>query len=195
VAIAAAALLAGAIAAGALWMLNERAAERSAAVQSKGEALVGGPFSLVDHNGRRRSDADFRGRYMLVFFGFTHCPDVCPTTLALITEALKKLGPRAEEIVPIFVSVDPARDTPEAMKQYLKSFDPRFVGLTGTEDDVAKTANAYRVFVNKHAHESGGYAVDHSSVIYLMDKGGRFLANYALEQGPDAIAEDLKKRI
>ncbi|MGQ0740701.1 MAG: SCO family protein [Alphaproteobacteria bacterium] len=190
----AATLLVGAIAGASLWVLNERAAERTQAVRGEGEAQVGGPFSLVDQNGARRTEADFRGKYMLVFFGFTHCPDVCPTTLAVISDALDRLGAAGRNIIPIFITVDPERDTPEAMKSYLESFGPRFVGLTGSQEEIANVARAYRVYYAKRPFE-GGYAVDHSSVIYLMGRDGKFLANYALELGPEAIAADIRKKV
>ena len=185
-----AALFFTAVTVSALWVLGNRAAETGS-----GEAQIGGPFALTDQNGQRRTEADFRGRYMLIFFGFTNCPDICPTTLSVISEALNKLGPKADRVVPIFVTLDPRRDTPEALKSYLSSFGPRFVGLTGTPQEVAGIARAYRVYYQKRELEGGAHAIDHSSVIYLMDGGGKFAGSYTLEQGPDALAADLAKRL
>ena len=114
-------------------------------VQSSGTALVGGPFSLVGADGKTVTDADFRGRYMLVFFGFTHCPDICPAELQVIAQALDKLGDKAKKVVPVFITLDPERDTPQAMADYVKSFGPNFVGLTGSPEAIAAAAKAYRV--------------------------------------------------
>lgn len=185
-----AALFFTAVTVSALWVLGNRAAETGS-----GEALIGGPFALTDQNGQRRTEADFRGRYMLIFFGFTNCPDVCPTTLSVISDALNKLGPKADQVVPVFVTLDPARDTPEALKSYLSSFGPRFVGLTGTPQEIAAIVRAYRVYYQKREFGGGAYAIDHSSVIHLMDRNGKYVTGYTLEQGPDALAADLAKRI
>jgi protein SCO1/2 len=163
---------------------------------STGEAVtIGGPFSLTDQNGVVRTEKDYRDKYMLVFFGYTYCPDVCPTTLAVMSAALNQLGPRAERIVPVFISVDPDRDTPEKLKSYLASFGSRFVGLTGTSKDIAAVAKEYRVYYKEHpTGNDGGYTVDHSGIVYLMDPKGAFLANYSLETMPEAMAADLKKK-
>jgi len=136
-----------------------------------------------------------RGRWMLIYFGYTHCPDVCPTTLSLMSEVLNRLGKRASRVAPIFITIDPARDTPEVLKAYLASFDPRFVGLTGPPSHIASVTANYRVYVSRHALPGGGYAMDHSSVIYLMSPAGKFAADYDQSQGPDAIAQDLEKRL
>jgi cytochrome oxidase Cu insertion factor (SCO1/SenC/PrrC family) len=180
-----------------LWQLGaprQVAAPQSTTV-STGTADVGGSFSLVDQNGERRSDEDFRGRYMLVFFGFTYCPDVCPTTLAILKAALDEIGPLADEVTPILISVDPERDTPEMLKPYLSAFSPRYVGLTGTREEVDEAVRAYRAYYDIIESDDGEYTVNHSSVIYLMDRDGLFLTNYSLEMGPDAIAADLRSRI
>ena len=115
------------------------------AVQSSGTALVGGPFSLVGTDGKTVTDADFRGRYMLIFFGFTHCPDICPAELQVIAQALDKLGDKGKKVVPVFVTLDPERDTPQVMGEYVKSFGPNFVGLTGSPEAIAAAAKSYRV--------------------------------------------------
>ena len=151
---------------GYLWYLGDIRAGNQAQQTS---VTIGGPFSLIDQNGERRTDKDYRGKFMLVYFGYTYCPDVCPTTLAVLSAALDKLGTKADDVVPVFISVDPKRDTPETLKSYLAAFGPRFVGLTGTDEEVATAAKAYRVFYQVHPGEGGAYTLDHSSVIYLMD--------------------------
>ena len=189
------ALLAALVAAGALWHLGDLRAHNTVESVPTGETVtLGGPFALTDQNGTIRTEKDYRGKYTLVFFGYTYCPDVCPTTLAVMSAALDKLGAQAERIVPLFITVDPKRDTPEKLKSYLASF-PRFVGLTGTVGDIAAVAKEYRVYYREHAAENGGeYTVDHSGVVYLMDPGGAFIANYSLETSPEAMAADLAKK-
>lgn len=193
-AVAVAALFVAIVTAGSLWILGNRAAEPNAHTRAEGVAQVGGPFSLIDQNGQPRTDANFRGHYLLVFFGFTNCPDICPTTLTMIEDVLTMLGPKAENVVPIFITIDPERDTPAILKSYLSSFGKRFVGLTGSADEVAKAAKAYRVYYQKVALEGGGYTMNHSSIIYLMGPDGKFVSHYEIENGPDALAADLSKR-
>ena len=187
-------ILATVIAAGALWRLGDLRAQRGTQTISMEKVVLGGPFALTDQEGARRTDADFRGKYMLVFFGYTFCPDVCPTTLAVMAAALDKLGAGADRIVPVFISVDPSRDTPQVLKAYLSAFGPRFVGLTGSEEEITATANAYRVYVQAHKDQGENYAVDHSGVVYLMDRSGTFLANYSLDASPDELAAELTKQ-
>jgi protein SCO1/2 len=134
---------------------------------------IGGPFQLVNQDGKTVTDADFRGEPMLVYFGYTHCPDVCPTTLTEISQVFKNLGPKAP-IRGLFITVDPERDTPAVMKEYLSSFDPRITGLTGGRPAIDATLKAYRVYSKKDPGKNGAYDMDHSSVVYLMDKNGRF---------------------
>lgn len=153
------------------------------------------PFTLIDQDGRPRTDEDFRGRWVLVYFGYTYCPDVCPTTLAVMANTLGQLGTQADRVVPVFVSVDPTRDTPAVLKSYLASFGLRFVGLTGKPDAIAKLAHAYGVYFQKHPLAGGNYSVDHTSAIYLLDPDGRFVKIYADQDGANAIAADLKKRM
>lgn len=162
---------------------------------SVGQALVGGPFTLTDQTGRRVTDADFRGKHMLIMFGFTYCPDVCPSGLQVISAALEQLGPKAEKVVPVFISVDHERDTPEQLKMYLESFHPRMVGLTGSADDIAAAAKAYRVYFKKMADEksTAGFTYDHSALIYLMGPDGKYVTHFSHATGPDAIAERLAK--
>jgi len=188
------ALMLAIVAAGALWRLGDEVA-LSPRAAGQGEAMVGGAFSLVDAGGGRVTDADFRGRFMLVFFGFTYCPDVCPTALAVIAAALDRLGDKAGRVVPIFVSVDPERDSPVAVGEYVASFGARFVGLTGSAQDIAVAAKAYRVYYKKRAIEGGSYTVDHSSVIYLMGPDGKYVTHFAAEMGPDAMADAIAERL
>jgi protein SCO1/2 len=155
---------------------------------------IGGPFTLTDQNGKARTEKDFRGRYMLVYFGYTYCPDVCPTTLTVVAEALNKLGPLAERLVPVFVTVDPARDTPAVLKSYLADFDSRLVGLTGSKDAIEKITREYHVYY-KDQKLTGGYAVDHSNTLYLMGPDGRFVTYYDESAGPEKIAANLRKRL
>ena len=160
-----------------------------------GTASIGGPYTLTDQNGHPRSDSDFHGRWVLLYFGYTFCPDVCPTTLAKMAAALGKLGPQADRFVPLFITIDPERDTPSVLKTYLEAFGPRFVGLTGTPSDIAKVAHAYRVYYAKHPLANGNYAMDHSSVIYLIDPNGNFVKAYDDDASPVSLAADLKKQL
>jgi protein SCO1/2 len=154
---------------------------------------VGGPFRLTDHNGRVVTEADFKGKPFLVFFGFTHCPDVCPTALFEMSETFRRLGPDAEKARALFISVDPERDTPEKLKQYLSSFDPRIVGLTGTPAEIAAVAKTYKVYAKKVPLEGGDYTMDHSAIVYLMDRNGRFVAPFNLKRPADQAAADLRR--
>jgi protein SCO1/2 len=181
-------------AAGGMWHMAD-AANTAGRVVTHGSPDVGGRFALLDQNGATRTDEDFRGRWMWVYFGYTHCPDVCPTTLALMAEVLKRLGPRANRIAPIFITLDPERDPPQVLKAYLASFDPRFIGLTGPRSHIASVTSEYHVYSVKRQLPGGGYAIDHSSVLCLMDPRGKFAADYDNSQGPEEIAADLKKRL
>lgn len=164
-------------------------------VQSSGTALIGGPFSLVGTDGKPVTDRDFRGRYMLIFFGFTHCPDICPAELQVIAQALDQLGDKAKKVVPIFITLDPERDTPEAMANYVKSFGPNFVGLTGSPEAIAAAAKAYRVSYAKveNKNSPGDYSVDHSALVYLMDPEGRYVTHFSYGLSADQMAEKLGK--
>ena len=155
------------------------------AAPRQAETVIGGSFDLIDHNGERRVDADFLGKYMLVYFGYTFCPDVCPTSLQIITDALDELGEEGKDIVPVFITVDPKRDTVEVMKEYVKFFHPRTVGLTGSEDSIAATAKAYRSYYKivkdpdaKEGDADGEYLVDHTSITYLMGPDGKFVKHF-----------------
>jgi len=161
-----------------------------------GTVAIGGPFTLIDQNGVKRSSADFHGKYMLIYFGYSFCPDVCPTTMALMADALDKMGPKADAVVPIFISIDPERDTPAKLKPYVASFGPRFVGLTGDLKTIKKVADLYRVYIKKEPLENGNYAMDHSSVIYLMGPDGKFVGYWDdTSVGPDKLAAALEKLI
>ena len=161
-----------------------------------GTALVGGPFALTDQNGRKVTEKDFRGRYMLVFFGYTYCPDLCPTELQVMSAALDSLGAKADAIQPVFISFDPERDTPEVLKQYVSNFHPRLVGLTGTAEEIAAAAKAYRVYYSKVAGSSPDtYLMDHSTITYLMDPQGRFLKHFSYTTDAAAMAKALDEAI
>jgi len=162
-------------------------------IETTGTALIGGPFTLVDQNGKTVTDRDFRGKYMLVYFGYTFCPDVCPTTLNEVADALDHLGAKADRLQPIFITVDPKRDTPAVIKQYVASFSPRLLGLTGTEEQVAKAAKEYRVYYAEHRTGSGpnDYTMDHSSVLYLMGPDGKFIAPIRADEDGTQMAADL----
>jgi cytochrome oxidase Cu insertion factor (SCO1/SenC/PrrC family) len=162
-----------------------------------GQALVGGSFSLIDQNGRRVTDKDFLGRPMLVFFGFTFCPDICPSGLQVISSALDQLGTAGERIVPIFVTIDPERDTPDQLKSYLASFHPRLIGLSGTATEIIDVAKKYRVYFKKVKDEnsSADYTMDHTTIIYLMDEKGQFAAHFSHATSADKLAEGLRKQL
>jgi len=156
-------------------------------------AAIGGPFKLIDQDGRALSDADLKGHPFLVFFGFTHCPDVCPTTLFEVSEVLRALGPDADRTRALFITVDPERDTAPLMKDYLSSFDRHVVGLTGDPVAIAAVAKAYRVYSKKVPLDGGGYTMDHTAIVYLMDKDGRFVAPFSLKRSTEAAAADLRR--
>jgi protein SCO1 len=156
-------------------------------------AGIGGSFTLTDQNGRTVSDADLKGHPFLVFFGFTNCPDVCPTTLFEVSEVLRALGPQADGMRAFFITIDPERDTPPVMKDYLSSFDPHLSGLTGNPAAIAAVAKAYRVYYKKVPLEQGGYTMDHTAIVYLMDKNGRFISPFNLKRTTQAAAADLRR--
>src|ERR1700692_925382 len=147
-------------------------------------AAVGGPFHLEDQNGKPVSDQDLKGRPFLVFFGFTHCPDICPTTLFEISQLLRTLGPDADRTGALFITVDPERDTPAVIKDSLSSFDPHLRGLTGDPAAVGAAIKAYRVYAKKVPLDKGDYTMDHTAVVYLMDKDGRFVAPFSNNRTP-----------
>jgi protein SCO1/2 len=188
------ALLAGLVilGAGAFLALSLHETPRGAAGTLLASA-IGGPFRLVDQNGKTVTDADLKGKWSLVYFGYTHCPDACPTALNDISIALDELGPQRNDVRPVFVTVDPERDTPAVLKSYVTAFDAPILALSGTPEEIAQAAKGYRVYYAKHPEAGGDYSMDHSSVIYVMDPQGRFTASFTQENSPEEIAERLKK--
>jgi protein SCO1/2 len=176
-------LLAGATA----WSLRPQAAGEVRA------SAIGGPVQLVDQDGKTVTDKDFLGEPLLVFFGFTHCPDVCPTTLFELSEVLNRLGPDAKRVRAAFVTVDPERATPEVMKRYLSSFNPQLRGLTGDQAAIDGIVKAYRVYARKVPLDDGDYTMDHTAVVYLMDKSGRFVAPLNLKRRDTEVADELRR--
>ena len=156
-------------------------------------SAIGGPFSLIDQDGKTITDQDMKGEPLLVFFGYTHCPDICPTTLFEISEVLRAMGPDAARVHALYVTVDPERDTPAVMKDYLSSFDPHLRGATGDRKAIEAAEKAYRVFARKVPGKNGDYSMDHTALVYLMDKQGRFVAPFSLKRRPEEAAADLKK--
>jgi protein SCO1 len=156
-------------------------------------AAIGGPFQLTDQAGESVTDQNLKGRPTLIFFGFTHCPDVCPTSLFEISEVLRAMGKDADRVNAYFVSVDPERDTKAAMKDYLSSFDPHLKGLTGDPQAVAKVLSAYRVYARKVPLKHGDYTMDHTALIYLMDREGRFVSPFNMKRSPEQAASELKR--
>jgi protein SCO1 len=156
-------------------------------------AAIGGPFQLTDQSGATVTEKSLQGRPTLIFFGFTHCPDVCPTALFEISEILHAMGGDADHINAYFISVDPERDSKEAVKDYLSSFDPRLKGLTGDPEAIAKVLSAYRVYAKKVPLKGGDYTMDHTALTYLMDRDGKFVAPFNLDRPPEVAAAELKK--
>jgi len=151
------------------------------------------PFSLTDHNGLPVTEASYRGKALLVFFGFTRCPDICPTSMIYASDFLKELGPRAEELKVLFVTVDPEFDTQPALKEYLANFDPRITGLTGTQEQIAATAKAFGVYYAKRPLEGmNDYTMDHSTAFYFVDTRGRLKRAYSMQNGADELSKELR---
>jgi protein SCO1/2 len=158
-----------------------------------GRGSVGGPFTLTDQNGKRRSDSEFRGKLLIVYFGYTFCPDVCPTDLMAITQALDALGPEAARIQPIFITIDPERDN-AGMAEYLKAFHPSFIGLTGAPSEIRKVANSNKAFYAKIENaRTNEYSIDHSGVVYLMGRDGQYLGFMPPQTAPDRLIDVLRK--
>jgi len=156
-------------------------------------AAIGGAFRLTDQNGKTITDQDLKGHPSLVFFGFTHCPEVCPTALADISQIIDALGPDGDKVNALFVTVDPERDTPAVLKDYLASFNPRLIGVGGDADALAAVAKAYRVYYKKVPLKDGDYTMDHTAIVYLMDKNGQFVAPFSLKRRPEDAAAELRK--
>lgn len=162
-----------------------------------GKALVGGPFTLTDHTGRRVTEKDFLGHPLLIFFGFTNCPDICPSGLQVISAALDKLGEKGAKVTPIFITLDAERDTPEKLAAYVKSFHPRLVGLTGSEAELAAAAKAYRVYAQKVSDDAtpGSYTYDHAAIIYLMGADGAFVTHIPHTTNVEQVVSILNKSL
>jgi protein SCO1 len=156
-------------------------------------AAIGGPFQLTDQNGKAVTDKNLKGKPTLIFFGYTHCPDVCPTSLFEISEVLRAMGKDADKVNAVFISVDPERDTPTTMKEYLSSFDPHLEGLSGDPAETAKVITSYRVYAKKVPTKDGDYTMDHTALIYLMDRDGRFVSPFNLKRTPEEAALELKR--
>ena len=163
----------------------------------KGVASIGGPFALVDHKGQPKTDKDFRGKHMLIYFGYTYCPDVCPTALQSMTLAMNQLDPATQKkITPVFITIDPKRDTAEQLNAYVENFHPSMVGLTGTPEEIAKTAQVYRVYFGRAKgieEESTDYLMDHSSIVFLMNPDGEYVTHFTHATPPERMAEKLAK--
>jgi cytochrome oxidase Cu insertion factor (SCO1/SenC/PrrC family) len=185
------------VAAGIVWWQISSLPTGSSSGTQTGTALIGGPFSLTDQTGRPVTDADYRGRHMLIYFGFTFCPDVCPTELQVMASALDQLGRQADQVQPLFITVDPERDTPSQLAGYVSQFHPRMAGLTGTPEQIAAAARAYRVYYSKvpGKADDGYYTMDHSSFVYLMGRDGRFLEAFAHGTTPDKMAQAIRNHL
>jgi cytochrome oxidase Cu insertion factor (SCO1/SenC/PrrC family) len=189
-----------------LWLLLTPACAGDAPARSPAEVMdilmwnrepVGGPFELIDHTGQARTERDFRGKLMLVYFGFTYCSDICPTDLQAIGLALDKLGAGADNLQPLFVTVDPERDTREHLAEYVKLFHPRLIGLTGAADAIRRAADAYKVYYAKVplGKDAGDYTVDHTAFIYLMDRDGNYLGFFPPGTSADRMVEIIRPRL
>jgi protein SCO1/2 len=165
------------------------------AAQTMAGADIGGPFSLVDQDGKTVTDKDFAGQWTLVYFGFSYCPMICPTELQKIAKALNDMGPAGEKIQPIFITTDPGRDTPDVMKKYVEQFHPRLIGLTGDAEQVKSVQRTYRVYAKKiQTEENTEYTMDHSSFIYLMNPEGKLVSIYRTTDTADFIAADITEK-
>ncbi len=167
--------------------------DRLSAPGAQQVAAVGGPFELIDQDGNRITDRDLKGRPFLLFFGFTHCPEICPTALFEISEVMRALGKDADRTRALFITVDPERDTPAVLKDYLSNFDRHLAGLTGDPAAIAAVTKAYRAYYKKVPLSQGGYTMDHTAIVYLMDKQGRFVSPFKLDRPVEAAATDLRR--
>ena len=192
-----------------VWLMLAPAFAGEASTRSPAEVMdilmwnrepVGGPFELTDHTGKPRTNSDFRGKLMLVYFGFTWCPDICPTDLQAIGLALDKLGADGDSVQPLFITVDPERDTAKHLAEYVPMFHPRLIGLTGSAEAIRKAADAYKVYYAKvdppnAKDDSGYYTVDHTSYIYLMDRDGNYLGCFPPGTSADRMVEIIRPRL
>lgn len=178
------------------WM-GTRVVPVTAPAKSDGQVLVGGPFTLVDGNGKVFTEKDLLGHYSIVYFGFTHCPDICPTSLLLIENALHDLGPLGSKVMPVFITLDPERDTPEVVGDYVEHFGPRMVGLTGSAEQIKIAADAYKVYYAKveDANSALGYMIDHSGFIYLMGPDGNYITHFPHTISEQALADGIRQKV
>ena len=164
---------------------------------ASGIAKIGGPFTLTDHTGTVRTELDFRGKLTLIYFGYTYCPDVCPTALQIMSVALQNLGGQADSVTPVFITIDPERDTAKHLSDYVKNFHARMVGLTGSAEQIKQAAKVYRVYYRKAQPASGApdqeYLMDHSSVVYLMDRDGRYITHFTHQSQSEDIEAAIRK--
>lgn len=161
-----------------------------------GRGHVGGPFELVDQSGHRRTDADFKGKLLIVYFGYTYCPDICPTDLTQIGLAVDKLGDLGNDVQPLFITLDPERDTPKALAQYVPMFHPRLIGLTGTPEQVRAVADSYMAYYAKYVPSDGGaYLIDHTGVIYLIGRSGEYLGFFPPGTSADRMVEIIRQHL
>lgn len=167
--------------------------DQAVKVETSGLPTIGGPFTLVNQEGKTVTDADFHGQYILVYFGYTYCPDVCPTSLTLIADALDLLGDKAQKVTPIFITIDPERDDPASMKMYIEHFHPRLQGLTGTPEQIKAVAKSYKAYYAKvgDGYDDGDYSMDHSSITYLMGPDGKFVTHFGHGTEPEIMAKKL----
>jgi protein SCO1 len=192
-AIATAAAVGGAGALG--WVFSVWFPPEAAVVRVTGDPVIKSEFELVDQTGKTVRGEDLRGKWQLVFFGFTSCPDICPTTLANVTAALGELGPAAGKLQPLLITVDPERDTAPVLKEYLTAFDPRILGLTGTPEQVEKALRSFRVYASKRPQDGGDYTMDHSAFIYLMDPAGDYAAHLSPQEPVEAMVGKIRSTV
>jgi len=164
-------------------------------IKTSGKALIGGPFSLINQNGKRVSEKTYAGKFMLVFFGYTSCPDICPAQLQVMSLGLKALGEQAKRIQPIFITIDPERDTVAAMAKFVSGFSKQLVGLTGTAEEIRAIGKNYRIFYSKIKNTSSdqNYLMEHTTIIYLMNERGEYVRHFSFGVKPDELAAELKK--
>lgn len=167
---------------------------------SNGISNIGGSFKLTDQNGETRESSEFRGRFMLIYFGYTYCPDVCPTALQIMSVALKSLGERAKLIQPIFITIDPKRDTPKLLRSYVENFYPGLIGLTGNENLIKDITKKYRVYYSKTAQDkvalsSNDYLLDHSSIVFFLDQKGKYLTHFSHQTNAEAMSKMIARQL
>lgn len=185
----------GVVAAAVAWWRSQATLQQSAPTEVAGRLTFGGPFTLLDHTGRSVTEKDFLGRYQLLFFGFTSCPAICPTTLQTVTVALSELGSDADRVQPMFITVDPANDTPQMMAAYVKHFDKRIVGLTGTPEQVASVAKAWHIHYRRVRDKDGSEQIEHTAALFLMGPDGKYLEHIPPDVSPQKMAQLIRTRL